>query len=92
MATKIVTIKEGETIFDISLKYYGTIEAVYTLIHDNPQIANIHSSLVGLSISYDETKTDLTTYFNTNNKNINTGYPSVLNDRAFDDSFDFSFG
>jgi hypothetical protein len=43
-------------------------------------------------ITYDEQKIDLTQYFKVNNKTIVTGLPIIDTGRAFDDSFDFSFG
>jgi len=38
---KIVTIKQNQSIFDLSLQYYGTIENVYDLIQSNSYFDSI---------------------------------------------------
>lgn len=38
---KIVTIKQNQSIFDLSLQYYGSIENVYDLIQSNSYLDNI---------------------------------------------------
>lgn len=92
MAQKYVTIKDEQTIFDLSLQLYGTVEMVYKLIQDNPQISDIHfQGLQGLTVVYDEQNTDVTKYFSTNKKSLSTNYPIVLDARSFDDSFEISF-
>ena len=91
MAQIIVTIKEGQTIYDLSLQYYDSVDAVYRILQDNPHINDIHSDITGEDLVFDVEKTDLATYLNVNNKIISTEYPKVLGDRQFDDSFDLSF-
>jgi hypothetical protein len=92
MATKSVTIKDEQTIFDLSLQMYGSIESVYKIIQDNPSIIDIHTEpLQGMSIVYEEQTLNLTKYFSTNNKSISTNYPKISGLRSFDDSFNISF-
>lgn len=91
MANKYVTIKDGQTIFDLSLQLYGSLEYVYTILQDSPSIVDIHSTLTGLTIQYEEQNTDLTKYFSTNNKSISTNYPVINGGDSFDGSFDNSF-
>lgn len=92
MATKSVTLKDGQTLFDISLQLYGSIEYVYKIIEDNPTITNIHyPNLTGLSITYEEQGFDLTKYFKTNEISITTGYPEINTGHSFDESFNLSF-
>lgn len=92
MATKTVTVLDGQTILDISLQLYGSIEYVYKIIEDNPQITNIHyPNLKGMTISYEEQGFDLTNYFKTNEISISTEYPVINDGHSFDDSFDLSF-
>ncbi len=52
-------IQDGETIFDVAIATYGSLEQVYKLIQENPVIENINSPLdlvshPGLSLLYDE--------------------------------------
>ena len=35
-----VTVKQGQNIFDISLQEFGTIEGVFDIIRDNPNLTN----------------------------------------------------
>lgn len=92
MATKTVTVKDGQTLFDLSLQLYGSIEFVYKIIEDNHTITNIHyPNLVGLEITYEEQGFDLTNYFSTNNISISTDYPVINTGNSFDESFDLSF-
>ena len=73
MAVKTIKIKEGQTIFDVSLQLYGSIEYVYKIIADNPEITNLqYTALRGLTISYDEQKTSLTENFRTESITIVT--------------------
>jgi len=88
-----IVIKENQTLFDLSLQLYGSTDYIYKIVQDNPAIPHIHAgNLVGMVITYDEQKIDLTQYFKVNNKTIVTGLPIIDTGRAFDDSFDFSFG
>jgi hypothetical protein len=92
MAVKNVPIKDGQTIWDISLQLYGSIEYVFKIIEDNPQITNIHyPNLKGMVISYEEQGFDLTNYFKTNEISISTEYPIINDGHSFDESFDLSF-
>lgn len=92
MAQKVVTIKEGQTLFDLALQYYGDVSKVYDLIQLNDNIENITSNnLEGLSIIYEETQNEVTEYFNTNSITIATRYPEFTTGESFDDSFDGSF-
>jgi len=91
MATKIVTIKDGQTIFDITLQVYGNISFVYKLIQENSNIDNINADIVNKSVVYEVQTLNLTNYFNTNQVNVSTDYPKAEVPRQFDDSFDFSF-
>ena len=92
MAVKNVPIKDGQTLFDLSLQLYGSIEYVYKIIQDNPQITNIHyPNLAGIVISYEEQGFDLTNYFSTNGISISTDYPVINQGFSFDESFDLSF-
>lgn len=90
-----VTVINGQSIFDIAIQVYGTIELVYKLIQDNPQILDIQTNITGYTLEYDDTITnDLTIYFKSNGIQLATGqglYQEVSFNRSFDDSFDDSF-
>ena len=92
MAQKTVTIKEGQTIFDIALQVYGDVSKVYDLIQLNSLIDNITSNdLTGLVIVYEDPKNEVSEYYNTNSINIATRYPEHTTGDSFDDSFSDSF-
>lgn len=92
MATKNSTIKDSQTIFDLSLQLYGSIENVFDIIINNNSIADIHhQALAGMVIEFEEQSTDLPVYFKTKGITIATNYPIVMDARSFGDSFDLSF-
>lgn len=66
MAVKSIIIKEGQTIYDVSVQLYGNIEQVYKIIADNPDISFLHDSIAGKEIVYDEQSTDITDHFKVN--------------------------
>ena len=49
---KIVTVKQGQSIFDLALQLYGSADNWIDLIRENPQIENIESDLTGMQLSY----------------------------------------
>lgn len=92
MAIKTVTVKEGQTIFDLSLQLYGDVSKIYDLIKLNPKIENItYNNLTGMVILYDDFKTETTEYFKTNQITISTRFPEYTTGESFDDSFSDSF-
>ena len=92
MATKSVTLKDGQTLFDVSLQLYGSIEYVYKIIEDNPTITTLHyPNRTGSPFTHREQGFDLTKYFKTNEISITTGYPAINTGHSFDESFDLSF-
>jgi uncharacterized ubiquitin-like protein YukD len=54
----VYKVNDGENIFDAALATYGTLELVYKIVLDNPQLESIDTdlpSLPGLSLVYDDT-------------------------------------
>jgi LysM repeat protein len=86
---KYVTIKENQTLFDMSLQLYGSVENVFKILEDNSDIDNINRvHLVGVSMKYTPQTLAITEFFRNNRINITTG----ANDgRSFDESFSWSF-
>lgn len=41
-----ITVKDNQTILDLAVQYYGNIEAVGELLHNNPQVANDKAAVV----------------------------------------------
>lgn len=73
MAVKTIKIKEGQTIFDVSMQLYGSIEYVWKIIEDNPAITHLqYNGIKGLTIIYTEQKTSLTEHFRVNSTTIVT--------------------
>lgn len=92
MATKTVTIKDTQTLFDLSLQLYGSVENVFDLMKLNPQIEDVHQQLLaGVELTYEEQLTDIPVYFSDKEITIATNYPIVMDVRSFDDSFELSF-
>lgn len=54
----VYKIIDGQTIFDAAIETYGSLEQVYKLIQENPEIDSIDFDLLenpGISVGYDET-------------------------------------
>ena len=84
---KDVTIANRQNIIDIALQEYGSVEAVFDLLDDNPQLLSLNEVLeVGSVISIDESKIvnpEIVQFFKDNNIKPTTG------DLIF--KFNFSF-
>lgn len=69
MARK-VTVKSGQSIFDIALQEYGSVEGVYNLMQDNPaRIPSLDVDLLPgdvLLIGSDPVQKDVTDYYTRN--------------------------
>ena len=87
------TIKEGQTIFDVTLQLYGDVSKVYELIKLNPtQIGSIlERNLMGKTITYDIQDNDIANYFSTNSIIIATEYPRFNTLSPFSSAFSSSF-
>jgi hypothetical protein len=94
--TTSIIVEELESIFDVSLRYYGDISYTINLLLNNKNIENINSEIYGLNILVDPINTDYNVvYYNINNSKLRTGLSifenEILESRSFDMSFDFSF-
>lgn len=50
------TVQDGQSIYDIALQLYGSLDYVVKLIEDNPSIANLNQDLLaGLELEFDDT-------------------------------------
>lgn len=86
---RVVTIRENQSLFDISLQMYGGLEDVFQLLLDNPEVDNLNNgNLVGYNMKYKPKTIELTEYLRTSGIYITTGSPD---NRSFDNSFDLSF-
>lgn len=68
---KIVTIKENQSIFDISLQIYGTTERVFEVLNLTNKV-ELTDTLVGSSFEYVYEKTNVPVFFSTKQINIST--------------------
>jgi len=69
----LVTIKKEQSIFDLSLQYYGSLENIYSLIQENDFIENINSNnLNGNVLKINGDKNYINQYFKKFNINIGT--------------------
>jgi hypothetical protein len=69
----LVTIKAEQTIFDLSLQYYGDVEKVYDLVQDNNFIDSVLSSeIVGKTLTLRDVKNYVTDWYVKNRVNVGT--------------------
>jgi hypothetical protein len=89
-----ITIRDGQSIFDIALQFYGDVSGALKVVQDNG-LANLNAQLYGgQTIFIDEAFTideALATYFRQQEIIHNTSTPTVIEGSQFDDSFDNSF-
>lgn len=64
---RLVTIKENQSIFDISLQLFGNLESVFKL-------GNLDTDLTKTTIEYEINKTSVPTYFYDKKINLSTLY------------------
>lgn len=70
---KVVTIRQEQSLFDLSLQYYGSIENVYDLIQENNYLENILSNNYnGNVLNYKSDTNYVNSYFSKNLINIGT--------------------
>lgn len=91
MATYV--IKEGQTIFDVTLQLYGSVSRVYDFIKLNPtKIANIlERDLVGKEVEYEVQDNETANFYKDNNIIIATKYPQFNTLSDFSSAFDPAF-
>lgn len=73
-----IEVKEGQTIFDIALQYYGAAEGVIKLIEDNPTLSltsELESGQV-LSILQEPDKYEIVSYYSKFNHTVISGTDS----------------
>jgi len=77
-ANKLVTIKQEQSIFDLSLQQYGSIDFVYNLIENNSFIESILSNDINSNIlaNVDE-KNYVTEFYNKNGTIVGTNIPKT---------------
>lgn len=85
-AEKTLTVKDRQSIFDLSIQLYGDIEGAFDLIEKNPSIKNLdNNSLVGLKLNFTEQKKDFPNYFKVNNFIITSGLIGFVDGLQTDD-------
>lgn len=47
-----ITVVNNQTIYDLAVEYYGTVEAVGEILTNNPDLRNDQVALVALGIDY----------------------------------------
>lgn len=75
---KVVTIRKEQSIFDLSLQYYGSVENVYSLIQNNSFIDSIIDDEFSKNrLNYTELNTAIPLFFRTNNYVLATNKPRI---------------
>lgn len=70
---KVVTIKQNQSLFDLSLQYYGDVENVYSLIQSNTYLDSILSdNFNGNVLNYTSEINYVNNYYSKNLINIGT--------------------
>lgn len=74
---KNVTIREGQTLFDLSLQYLGDATRALELVNLNSDVfpSLMAKDFVGKTIIYEEQKNQISEFFETNEITITTQYP-----------------
>jgi hypothetical protein len=77
-ANKLVTIKQQQSLFDLSLQYYGGIDFIYDLIQNNSFIDSILSNDVnGNNLSSVSEKNYVTEFYNKRSFIVGTNIPKT---------------
>ena len=75
---KVVTIRKEQSIFDLSLQYYGSVENVYSLIQNNSFIDSVIDDEFSKNVlNYAELNTAIPLFFRTNNFILGTNKPRM---------------
>lgn len=83
-------IRPNQTVYDVVMQLYGSLESVFKFLQDNPQIFSVNSTnLDNIEVVYTEQNNELTNFFKKNIIFINTGIGA--GGRNFDETFDRSF-
>ena len=70
---KVVTIKKEQSLFDLSLQYYGDVESVYTLIQSNSYLDSVLTdNFNGNVLNYTSEINYVNNYYSKNLINIGT--------------------
>lgn len=73
---KKVTVIEGQSIWDISLQQYGSIEGVFQLLMDNSQFENVNSDIfpgMELLVSESIVNNKVSEYYDNNKVSVISG-------------------
>lgn len=90
-----VTVQQGQSMLDIAMQVYGSVDAVFTLAQDNGKsVTDVLQ--VGEELEYSSDKildARVATYFANNAISPCTAYPGELpvENRIFDQTFDKTF-
>jgi hypothetical protein len=88
----IIKPRKDQTIFDMAVQLYGSVDYVYKILADNPGLENIHpTNLVGYNLVYSLSNDADVLYFVKKQISITTGLPVLSTGYSFDDSFALSF-
>ena len=85
-------ITDGQSLFDVALQKYGSVESIYTLIKDNLDLlVNVNNSnIANKTVVVAESNLVDVKKLLINNININTSDPQISDGYAYD--FGFSMG
>jgi len=91
---RTITVRDGQSIYDIAMQYYGDTSAALKVVQDN-NLTNLNAQLFGgQTLQIDTTfsvDSVLATFFSQQRITHATSDPKVIDGEQFDDSFDESF-
>ena len=88
-----VTAQDGQSIFDIALQQYGTLEGCIDVVFNNESIANLNSNLhSGQVLTVQAVNNVTVNRFSLNNTVINTSDPKLQDATQYSNAYDESYG
>jgi hypothetical protein len=86
-------VKDGQSIFDLSIMLYGSIESTFDLIAKNPEVLENITTIPGAGniVNYDFKNNNVSRFFREEKIDVNTSDPLINDGAAFSDGFSLGF-
>lgn len=76
---KTYLVRDRQSVFDLSIQIYGTVENIFDLIQNNEGFINVdNQNLIWKTIKYKDQNNDNAKYFKVNKKIITTGVSTIV--------------
>jgi hypothetical protein len=85
-------ITDGQSIFDVALQKYGSVEQAIKIVQDNPAIVNMNNAnLSGAIVTVDDVQNQVVKTFLINRRNLNTSNPIIKDGYSYNNGFSEGF-